>query len=385
MSVFTRLYHGDTKIDFIGRRKLWFAISGALMLISIASLGIRGLNLGIDFNGGASLQIDIAKGTHVTVKDVQNALGAKAEVVQIVGGSQVLVQSPSLTPAEQTDLSKKLGEVTGHSKDWANAVSVTDVGPKWGKQVSSKALIALVVFLLVVMLYISVRFEFKMAASAMVEIFHDLLLTAGVYSLVGFQVTPATIIAVLTILGYSLYDTVVVFDKVKENADKLTSVSRVTYSDTVNLSINQTLMRSINTSMTTVIPVGALLFVGSFLLGAATLKDLALALLVGILSGTYSSMLVGAPVLAMWKEREPRYVSLRARLAARGETGNGATRRAAAAALGEVGSATAAASVEPEPARASAGSATSAPRPSGGPGAGKKKGGKPGKAKRRRR
>ena len=189
------------------------------------------------------------------------------------------------------------------------------MGASWGRSITTKAIQGLVLFLIAIMIYISLRFEPKMALAAMLALIHDLVITAGVYSLVGFEVTPATVIAVLTILGFSLYDTVVVFDKVRDNTAKLTSTSTITYSQAANLAVNQTLMRSINTSIIALLPVASLLFIGAGLLGAGTLKDLALAMFVGLAAGTYSSIFIATPFLAQLKEREPRYQKLAARVA----------------------------------------------------------------------
>jgi preprotein translocase subunit SecF len=196
-----------------------------------------------------------------------------------------------------------------------NAVSTDSIGSKWGGTVSRKALFALLVFLVVVTIYVSLRMEFKMAVAALVALVHDLIITAGLYALARFEVTPATVIALLTILGYSMYDTVVVFDKVRENTGSLSAMSRTTYSEAANLAVNQTMMRSLNTSLASLLPIGALLFVGAFLLGAETLKDLALALFVGVAAGAYSSIFIATPLVAAWKEKEPRYAQLRARVA----------------------------------------------------------------------
>jgi preprotein translocase subunit SecF len=196
-------------------------------------------------------------------------------------------------------------------------ISAQVIGPSWGEQITQKALTGLVVFLIAIVIYLSVMFEWRMAVGALVALFHDVFITVGIYALIGFEVTPATVIGVLTILGYSLYDTVVVFDKVKENTKGLAGGSRMTYSEAANLAVNQTLVRSINTSIVGLLPVAALLFVGAYVLGAGTLKDLALALFVGIAVGTYSSILIATPVVAQLKEREPAMQALSKRVAAR--------------------------------------------------------------------
>jgi len=215
-----------------------------------------------------------------------------------------------------------------------SVVSVTDVGPTWGGQVTDKAIEALILFFVAVAVYISIRFEFKMAVAAIVAVIHDLLVTVGIYSIFGFQVTPDTVIAVLTVLGYSLYDTVVVFDRIGENSKGLGASGRITYSDMVNLSMNQTLARSINTSLVAIIPVLSVLLVGAGFLGATTLEDFGLALVIGLTSGAYSSIFIASPLLALMKEREPRYVTIRQRLETRGDRLGILTPSAAAAMAG---------------------------------------------------
>ncbi|HEX3980792.1 MAG TPA: protein translocase subunit SecF, partial [Acidimicrobiales bacterium] len=231
-----------------------------------------------------------------------------------------------------------LGKAAGiPASQAAQKISFNDVGPTWGGQVTSKAIEALIVFFIAVTLYISVRFEFKMAVAAIVAVIHDILVTVGIYSLAGFQVTPDTVIAVLTVLGYSLYDTVVVFDRIRDNAKGLGASGRITYSEMVNLSMNQTLARSINTSLVAIIPVLSVLVVGSFLLGATSLQDFGLALVIGLTSGAYSSIFIASPLLAWMKEREPRYVTIRQRLETRGDRAGVLTPAAAAAMAGAGG------------------------------------------------
>jgi preprotein translocase subunit SecF len=332
VSLASRLYHGETSYDFVGRRRLWFTISGVLLLISVVSLFVPGLNFGIDFKGGAVFRVQPSQ--TVTEAQVREAVGPVAKVVQVTeeAPQQVIVQTEELSQEEIAKVRADLAEVADVQ---SNAVSTDSIGSKWGSTVSRKAVIALLVFLVVVTVYVSLRMEFKMAVAALVALVHDLVITAGIYALAGFEVTPATVIGLLTILGYSLYDTVVVFDKVRENTGSLTSMSRTTYSQAANLAVNQTIMRSLNTSLASLLPIAALLFVGAFLLGAETLKDLALALFVGVAAGTYSSIFIATPLVAAWKEREPRYAQLRARvarLAAQGAAGEKAERPARAVA-----------------------------------------------------
>jgi preprotein translocase subunit SecF len=341
VSLASRLYHGETTYDFVGRRRLWFTISGVLLLVSLVSLFVPGLNFGIDFKGGAVFRVQPA--TSVTEAQVRQAIGPEAKVVQVTEQKpiQVIVQTEELSQDQVAKIRTELAKVAGVQP---NAVSTESIGSKWGSQVSRKALLGLLAFLVVVTVYVSFRMEFKMAVAALIALLHDLLITAGIYALARFEVTPATVIALLTILGYSLYDTVVVFDKVRENTGSLTSMSRTTYSDAANLAVNQTMMRSLNTSLASLLPILGLLIVGAFLLGAETLKDLALALFVGVAAGTYSSIFIATPLVAAWKEREPRYRQLRARverLAAQGATGE-RPERAGRAATGRAGRAAAA-------------------------------------------
>ena len=323
MSLASRLYHGETSFDIVGRRRLWFTISGVLVLVSLISLIVPGLNFGIDFKGGAVFRVQPER--PVTEAQVRRVVGSAAEVVQVTENEpvQVIVQTEVLGQPEVARIRTELAELAGVER---NQVSTENIGSKWGSTVSRKAVIALLVFLVVVTIYVSLRMEFKMAVAALVALLHDLIITAGIFALARFEVTPATVIALLTILGYSLYDTVVVFDKVRENTGVLTAMSRTTYSQATNLAVNQTMMRSLNTSLASLLPILGLLLVGSYLLGAETLKDLALALFVGVAAGAYSSIFIAPPIVAMWKEKEPRYAQLRARVERLAAQGPGAER-----------------------------------------------------------
>lgn len=319
---FLRLYRGQTRIDFVGRRKIWFAVSLAIILIGMASLGFRGVNLGIDFKGGDSWQVTATNVSQAKALSTVEAAGLPSPTVYILGGKTITVEADlnSLSATAQTALSNKV--VTALAKlanTNANNVSTNTVGPTWGGQVTQRALEALIAFFIAVVIYISARFEPKMALAAFIAMVHDLLVTVGVYSLFGFQITPDTVIAILTILGYSLYDTVVVFDRVRDNARGILNGGTMTYSEMVNLSMNQTLARSINTSMVAIIPVLSVLLVGAQLLGATTLQNYGLALFVGLTSGAYSSIFIASPLLAMFKEREPRFRELNQRVSARNE------------------------------------------------------------------
>ena len=335
-----RLYRGETSFDFVGRRRWWFTISAVVILAGVASLGIRGLNLGITFKGGEAWTVKAPGVSQSQALSVAQSAGLNQPTVELLGrGSaeevRVTADLNGLTSAQRSaDTTHIVHALAKMAKVPADDVSVTTVGPTWGSQVTERAIIALIVFLIAVAVYISIRFEPKMAASAFVALLHDLLVTAGVYSLAGFQVTPDTVIAVLTILGYSLYDTVVVFDRVRDNSKGLGASGRMTYTDMVNLSMNQTLARSINTSLVAILPVLSVLLIGAELLGATTLQTYGLALCVGLLSGAYSSIFIASPTLAMLKEREPRYVAVRQRVQSKGERLGLLTPSAAAALVG---------------------------------------------------
>ncbi|MEI8000424.1 MAG: protein translocase subunit SecF [Actinomycetes bacterium] len=312
---FSDLYHERSNYQFIDRGWRWVVLSGGLVVVSLIALLVSGLNLGIDFTGGTQWQVQVS-GRSVSTADVRSAVTAAGGVdpkVLVLGNSGVRVQTAEVSQAERDAISKALSDYAGVN---VTKVSVTNVGPTWGRRVSSKALEALVVFFIAIAIYLSIRFEWRMAFAAIVAVIHDIIITAGVYALTGFEVTPATVVAFLTILGFSLYDTVVVFDKVKENEDHLGSTKGDTYSMMVNRSLNQVLMRSLNTSFVAVLPVFSLLVVGSFILGAVGLQDFALALLVGLLTGAYSSIYVATPIVAWLKEREPQYRSVRDRVLA---------------------------------------------------------------------
>ena len=337
-----RLYHGETSIDFIGRRRIGFIISGVVIGIGIISLATQGLNFGIDFKGGTSWEVKSKTLTASQVRSNIAGLGltdTKVEVLQGSEGRVVRVQAD--VKGESTNATEAKAKVRAELAKEAgvqpNEVAFTDVGPSWGKEISNKAIRALIFFFIAISIYISARFEWKMAVSALVAVVHDIVVTVGVYSLTGLPVTPGTVIAFLTILGYSLYDTIVVFDRVMENTRGLASSGRMTYGDMVNLSMNQTLMRSINTSLVALLPVLSVLIIGSKIMGATALEDFGFALAIGLLTGAYSSIFIASPMLAVLKEREPRYANIRARLASRGgAVGAPLTPAAAAAASGGI-------------------------------------------------
>ncbi len=314
MSLVTRLYHGEVSYDFMRRRRRWYTISAVFVAISLASILIRGFHFGIDFKGGAEFDFPAHGHTVTQARAVLDRTNIQVEVAQSIGASppQIRIQTK---PLDETQIKTVTSALTSRFDLNPNEINTTTVGSSWGSSVTTKAVEGLLVFLVAVILYISVRFEPKMAAAAIVALLHDLLITAGIYSLVGFEVTPATIIAVLTILGFSLYDTVVVFDKVRENTAGIAVTARKTYTQAANDAVNQTLMRSINTSVIALLPVASLLFIGAGLLGAGTLKDLALAQLVGLASGAYSSIFIATPLLVDFKEREPGMKALSAKVA----------------------------------------------------------------------
>ncbi len=303
MSLLGDIFAGRSTIDFRPKWRISLAVSGLLVAASIVLLLVRGLNLSIDFEGGGIWEVPVPD--DVTVADARDAVAAAgdARITLVSTSSQSVIQIQSGTAAlERSDeIIGQLSDLAGTSRD---EVSVSQIGPTWGDQITSKAIRALIFFFIAVALYLAWRLEWRMAIGALVAVVHDLVLVAGVYSLFAFEVSPATVIALLTILGYSLYDTVVVYDKVLEN-DRGLLGQRLEPAELVSVSMNQVLMRSINTTITTVLPVVSMLVIGSFLLGGAGLRDFGLALFIGLLSGTYSSIFVAAPILVWLKERQP--------------------------------------------------------------------------------
>ncbi len=371
-----RLYRGETRFDFVGKRRLWFAISTVIIVLGIVSIILRGgLNLGIEFKGGTEWTIAAPGVTQTQAQDAISGTGVIDPTVQLLGSGNkqtLTVQSdinrlsqtqqnavsnnvqkamiqvaaahaPKSTTHATTTTSTAANSTTSTTaaagaatastttsttspaqdvqQPKADQVSVTTVGPTWGSSITNDAIKALIIFFIVVAIYISIRFEPKMALAAFIAMIHDVLVAIGIYSIFNFQVTPDTVVAILTILGYSLYDTVVVFDRVRDNVKGIGSSGRMTYPQLINLSMNQTLARSINTSAVAIIPVLAVLLIGAQFLGATTLQSYGLALFVGLLSGAYSSIFIASPVLCMMKERESRWVDIATRLAKRGETG----------------------------------------------------------------
>ncbi|MGO9502277.1 MAG: protein translocase subunit SecF [Streptosporangiaceae bacterium] len=329
-----RLYRGEVSYDFVGRKKRWYTISGLILVIAIAALLIRGLDYSVDFKGGSIYQFSSPKATSTTqVTNVVTGAGSGPVVVQSVKppGQPVRweIQTAKLPYNESVKIENALSRAFGVSN---NQLSPQFVGPSWGGQISQKALEALIAFMVVIVAYLSIAFEWKMATAAFVALLHDIVITIGIYALTGLQVSPASVIGLLTILGYSLYDTVVVFDKVRENTAGLLGTRRSTYSQAANLALNQTLVRSINTSLIALLPVVAILIVSTTYLGQGELQDLSLVLFIGMLSGTYSSIFIATPVLADLKEREPQYKQLARQVALRAAGGRAAARKAKAGA-----------------------------------------------------
>jgi preprotein translocase subunit SecF len=305
-----QLYDGSFSIDFVGRRLLWYTISAVIIGVAIFGLMWKGLNLGIEFEGGVEYRVSMPSGqaNESAVESIRDAVAgsgidaASSPIVNTSGDKNIRVQTEPLSNDQSTEIAVLIQKAAGVT---SNDISSDDIGATWGKQVADKALTGLLVFLVLVVLFIWAYFrEWKMSVGALVALFHDIVITVGVYALSGFEVTPATVTGLLTILGFSLYDTVVVFDKVRENT-KDAARRRQTYREAANLAVNQTLVRSINTSIVALLPVGALLYVGVFSLGSGALKDLALALFVGMAVGLYSSVFIATPLVVQLKEMEP--------------------------------------------------------------------------------
>ena len=339
MSVFRKLYRGETRFNFIGTRRRWYAASGVIIALCVVSFVLRGFNWGIEFKGGSQFQIQ-TKGLDISAKQAESAFRSAnlepADAGRVVGSGntrQIVIKTKNVTPAEQETVKAKVATQLDIP---TNVINVQSVSSSWGHEISVKAIEGLIVFLIVVSIYLSIRFQWRMAMGALIALVHDLLLAAGVYSLVGFEVTPSTVVGLLTILGFSLYDTVVVYDKVAENSKDITAGTRSTFSEAANLAVNQTLMRSINTSLIALLPVSGLLFVGAGMLGVGTIKDLALILFVGLASGAYSSLFLATPLVCDMVERQPAYKALTKRVVAKraSEAAKGASGEPALAGTG---------------------------------------------------
>ncbi|MEM9467509.1 MAG: protein translocase subunit SecF [Actinomycetota bacterium] len=313
------LYRGEHHFDFPAMWRKALVGSAVLVVISLGALLFRGLNLGIEFEGGTSWEVTAPGVSVADVRDELSGTGAESGKIQTLGTDAIRVRADLDVADDVEVVTARLATLAGVE---LTDVSVTTVGPSWGDQITSKARNALIWFFIIVAGYIAVRLEWKMAVGALVAVAHDILISVGVYALFQFEVTPATVIAFLTIMGYSLYDTIVVYDKVRDVGGRLTVTGRYTYSEMMNQSLNQVLMRSINTSITSVLPVLSMLVIGSLFLGALTLREFAIALLIGILVGTYSSIFVAAAVVAYMKEREAENRAIAEKIETRtGETG----------------------------------------------------------------
>ncbi|GAB3229235.1 protein translocase subunit SecF [Glycomyces halotolerans] len=306
-SVWSQLYRGETDFEFVANRRRWYLGSAIVIAACIAIMLVKGFSLGIDFAGGNQYTVPAGGSTLTEVENAAASAGAEVASGQIAGAGadqSYIIRTAATDIDTSQEIRRAIAEEVGISTD---EISVSEVSATWGEAVSQKALIALIVFLILITIFIWLRFERRMAIAALAALGHDLVLTAGVFSLVGFEVTPSTMVGMLTILAYSLYDTVVVFDKVQENTANLLQTRRQTFAEGVNEAINETLMRSLNTSLIGALPVGALLFIGVGMLGVGTLKDLALVLFVGIVTGTYSSVFLAAPWVVDMAERSPVY------------------------------------------------------------------------------
>jgi preprotein translocase subunit SecF len=332
----SRLYNGEAGLDVVGRSRLIYKVTAVVVLLCLASMVFRGFNFGIDFAGGSSLRLPGDSSQLEQVREAAEDAGAEVATAQVVGGNSLLLRTAQLDNETERDVVEAVADAAGIN---ASEVSPETVSAEWGSDITYQAIIALVVFLAAVILFLAVRFQPKMAVGAIAALLHDIILTAGVYALIGFEVTPSTVIGFLTILGFSLYDTVVVFDKVDENVKDLDKTARMTWGEAANLAVNQTLMRSINTSVIALLPVAGLLFVGAGLLGVGTLKDLALVLFVGLAAGVYSSVFLATPIVADLKEREPEVIALRKRVQARRSSAARSGVRPAVAPAGPVASA----------------------------------------------
>ncbi|WP_317442288.1 protein translocase subunit SecF [Streptomyces collinus] len=310
-----RLHRGEISYDFVGKRKIWYGVSILITITAILGLAVRGLNMGIEFQGGAVFTTPVKMSTSVAQAEefAKDASGHEA-IVQKLGNGSLRIQIAGIDTDKSDQIKQKLAQDLKLNPE---KLAADLVGPSWGEQIANKAWEGLGIFMVLVVIYLAIAFEWRMAIAALVALIHDITITTGIYALVGFEVTPGTVIGLLTILGYSLYDTVVVFDSLKEQTKDITKQSRFTYSDIANQSINGTLVRSINTTVVALLPVAGLLFIGGGFLGAGTLNDISLSLFVGLAAGAYSSIFIATPLVADLKEREPAMKALRKRVLAK--------------------------------------------------------------------
>ena len=318
-----RLHRGEVGYDFIGNRKIWYGLSILITITAIVALAVRGLNMGIEFQGGAVFTTPKSEVSVSQAQEYAEEASGHDAIVQQLGNGSLRIQVGGLDTAQSDQVRAELAKDLNVPED---KIAAEIVGPSWGEQIATKAWTGLGVFMILVVIYLAIAFEWRMAVAALIALIHDLTITVGIYSLVGFEVTVGTVIGLLTILGYSLYDTVVVFDSLKEQTKDITKQTRFTYSELANRSINGTLVRSINTTVVALLPVAGLLFIGGGVLGAGMLNDISLSLFVGLAAGAYSSIFIATPLVADLKEREPGIKALKKRIMAK---------RASAAAKGE--------------------------------------------------
>ncbi|MEU6121905.1 protein translocase subunit SecF [Streptomyces sp. NPDC047123] len=318
-----RLYRGEVGYDFVGKRKIWYGISILITITAIVGLAVRGLNMGIEFEGGAVFNTPRTSASVSQAEESAEKASGHDAIVQKLGDDKLRIQIAGVDINKSDQIKKSLAEDLDVK---AGEIDADLVGPSWGEQIANKAWQGLAIFMVLVVVYLAIAFEWRMALAALIALIHDITITVGVYALVGFEVTPGTVIGLLTILGYSLYDTVVVFDSLKEQSKDITKQTRYTYSELANRSINGTLVRSINTTVVALLPVAGLLFIGGGVLGAGMLNDISLSLFVGLAAGAYSSIFIATPLVADFKEREPQMKALKKRVLAK---------RRAAAAKGE--------------------------------------------------
>jgi preprotein translocase subunit SecF len=323
-SLWYRLYNGETDYRIVPQWRRWFLASGLLVLIGIGFLVGRGLNLGIDFTGGTVWEVETRSADVGAARDALNGVGLRTATIQTLNsdsGERLRVKFEETSSAQRNQVTAAIAKFAKVSE---SDVTVTFVGPSWGRDITRKAIQALVAFFVVIAAWISLRFQWRMALAALIAVVHDVVITVGVYAITGFEVTPATVIAFLTILGFSLYDTIVVFDKVAENERLHGETGKMSYASIVDLAMNQVLMRSLNTSLVAVLPVLSMLVLGVGVLGAVALRDFGIALFIGLLTGAYSSIFIASPALALLKEREPKWRDLRNKLRAKGNDGTAA-------------------------------------------------------------
>lgn len=331
-----KLYRGEVGYDFVGKRKFWYAVSILITITAIAGLAVRGLSMGIEFQGGAVFTTPKTSVSAPRAENIAEEAAGHDALVQELGNGGLRIQISNVDTAKSDAIKETLSRELDVAADDINADLV---GPSWGSQIANKAWTGLGIFMILVVIYLAIAFEWRMALAALVALIHDITITVGVYALVGFEVTVGTVIGLLTILGYSLYDTVVVFDSLKESSKDATKQTRWTYSEIANRSINATLVRSINTTAVALMPVGALLFIGGGFLGAGMLNDISLSLFVGLAAGAYSSIFIATPLVADFKETDPQMKALRKRvLAKRAQGGDqGEPQPAGATAAGAAG------------------------------------------------